>query len=209
MHSVSRIKQRKNKMKKIMIMAVAAIMAVSANAAMVDWTVARQAWGAEGGAAFEGASGGTIYAFLADDSTAVQAILSATTVGDTLDFSSIAVSEKTTTNSRGAASGMLQGDSIAAGSEYGIFFVALNADSTKYLVSNTMTGKAYDASSAATSVPAAWAADAIVTGTWADFKAKEEEEPVVPGPGGNVPEPTSGLLMLIGAAGLALRRKNA
>jgi hypothetical protein len=197
-------------MKKIMIMAVAAIMAVSANAAMVDWTVARQAWGAEGGAAFEGALGGTIYAFLADDSTAVQAILSATTVGDTLDFSSIAVSEKTTfTNARGAAGGTLVGDSIAAGSEYGIFFVALNADSTKYLVSNTMTGKAYDASSAATSVPAAWAADAIVTGTWADFKAKEEEEPVVPGPGGNVPEPTSGLLMLIGAAGLALRRKNA
>ena len=42
-----------------------------------------------------------------------------------------------------------------------------------------------------------------VAGAWSSVKASEPEPPI------DSPEPTSGLLMLIGAAGLALRRKRA
>ena len=196
-------------MKKLMVVAATAVLAVSANAAMLDWAIMRQAWDSTAGVAFEGAAGGNVYAFLSSDLAAVQAIIDSTASGSAFDFSSIAVKDATTfTNGKGAAMGALSSDSIVAGNNYDVFFVAMSADSSQYMVSGTVSGKAYDASSAATAVTAQWDADHMVSST-AGWTAVGGGSGGGGGGGGStIPEPTSGLLLLLGVAGLALRRKN-
>ena len=72
-----------------------------------------------------------------------------------------------------------------------------------YYLSGAQTGTSYDGSAEyPTGTAALWGSDDYSTANWHAVSTSG-------GGGESVPEPTSGLLMLIGAAGLALRRKRA
>ena len=80
------------------------------------------------------------------------------------------------------------------------YYVIVSADSTKYAVSDLYPGSSYvynnDNTSGTPETSPATASFAANTASYSSFS-------------GSVPEPTSGLLMLVGLAGLALRRKRA
>ena len=69
-------------------------------------------------------------------------------------------------------------------------------DGGKYLVSGTSTGVSYD-SNPDDGAPATFTAGMMTASSWATYTPS----------GSDVPEPTSGLLLLVGGAMLALRRK--
>ena len=89
-------------------------------------------------------------------------------------------------------------DSIIAGGDVYARFVAFdsNTDGNWYYLSNESTGVGYDGSETyPTGTTVGWNATNYSASNWHEVSA--------------VPEPTSGLLLLLGVAGLALRRKRA
>ena len=120
------------------------------------------------------------------------------------------------------ASGMIKGDSITKESA-SIYYVIVAADGSTFGVTSVadMTGSVYDpdaqegssgantslSSSSITKSGIAWG-----TGGGGDpdpGPGPVDPDPPTPGPGGDgdVPEPTSGILLMIGGAALALRRR--
>ena len=185
-------------MKKIMIAMSAVAIAFGLNAATVDWQILISS------SATSYASGYTAY--LVNASAWDNAEISAATFSD----SSIVLDSTTFDSGAGKGSNKtyttLKADAATAGgrsvsiaslaeaSTLDVYYVILNTSSdpnTYYKWSDTLTGRAESGSEALGS-NFSIAGSTINAATWTA-----------------VPEPTSGLLMLLGMAGLALRRKRA
>ena len=183
-------------MKKLVITLGAVVVAAMAQAAAVQWSVAGKTFAPSGD---DPATNGRakyylVYAFSAADYSTVTTALSSGKVNDAV---AMAVSSGRTT-STGATSGSISG---VTGASYDMFLVAFDTysasdaaiDTAKnYLVSATLAATTFEPPATATTLEyssANWG-----SASWTAV---------------TVPEPTSGLLLLLGMAGLALKRKRA
>ena len=187
-------------MKKLMIALAVAACAVVANAAAFNWTSSGTASGKvindkSGSALYSAATPYTLYLFDA-----------AVTSQDTLlaglrdnkaitTFTSVA-SQTLANNSQITAQGFTYG---AAEQSYDFYFAVINGDDVFLSASKGATGQASDTVNVSFS-GISTATKKVFADSTATFAAN--------GAGWYaVPEPTSGLLMLLGMAGLALRRR--
>ena len=152
-------------MKKLLILAVVAVVGIAANAASFKWT-AGNIYGSDG--ATRWTSTVNLYAMI--DSVA--------TLVDTASVANGTVANKS-----------FSSGALAGGNYYDFFFTI--EDNGKIFTSQTVNALA-QATSTATITFGNMASATQNAGNWAA-----------------VPEPTSGLLMLLGMAGLVLRRKRA
>jgi hypothetical protein len=195
-------------MKKLMVLASAIAMACSLQAASFTWGFSSDSIIAPGGKAdVDFLAGGTAFLYLgsvtANENTfnfgTAQLLATAGQDADTYKFGVF-------DSSNPATSDLLT--STAAGQAYTLILVDKEIDSLTgyeghYILANGTSSEGTDPMSGDK-----WAVMVDSTAYQGDqwsTMTKEEDKPVTPG--GNVPEPTSGLLMLIGAAGLALKRK--
>jgi hypothetical protein len=183
-------------MKKIIFALVAVVLAACSQAATVSWTLAlgKTPYG-----------GYDAYAFVGN-SDAASAMATALTTTGISALTGYAWSGKLTTT-RGTATVNIENVEDSS-SVYFVLLSATEAGADVY-VTDAMSVAGYTYASGATppaTLPKSDAAAFTLAGTVATGSSTPE---VPPAGDGNVPEPTSGLLMLIGAAGLALRRKNA
>ena len=175
-------------MKKIMIMLGAFALAAVAQAASVDWKVSY----ANQGATWAG-NGATVMAF---DATDYDTIIDLVTVSgsETLaaDLSGYAIGSSTFSNSRGSAMSAV----IRTDDPPNKMFWMIFADGSTEAGSSVLWTAATDVTGSQYTPPA--------TGTALTLNAASFGNS---GEIAAVPEPTSGLLLLLGVAGLALRRK--
>ena len=175
-------------MKKIMIMLGAAVMAACVHAASVDWKVNYSGTGA----AWAG-NGATIMAFNGAD---YEAIIDLVTVSGSenlaTDLAAYSLGSSGFTNNRGAASTAVIRSDNAPNSMFWMIF----ADGSTEAGSSVLWTAATDVAGNQYTPPA--------TGTALTLNATSFGNS---GEIAAVPEPTSGLLLLLGVAGLALRRK--
>ena len=186
-------------MKKIMIALAAVALAVSAQAASFNWTSSGTASGKTinsiaGSALYSTETAYTLYLF--DAATVSQdALLAGLRDGGAItDYTSV----KTQTLAANSQITATTFDYGQAGESYSFYFAVINGDDV--FLSDSKTASGQTASTAAVSFSGVGTASKKNFGD-ADFSA-----------GGwytAVPEPTSGLLMLVGLAGLALRRRRA
>lgn len=182
-------------MKKLMLMAAIVCAATIANAAAIDWS-ASAVYDAVATAASgknTAASGWLGYVIMAADYDTVTADLAA---GKTDTLTSKAVGPVKTTDAKGKFSESTASGNIASGSQE-FYLIVLNsgtlADATGFAVSTKATATVDSALD--TLVAFGSMANATKnTSSWTAVAA---------------PEPTSGLLLLLGVAGLALKRKRA
>lgn len=183
-------------MKKLIMGVAIAMLAGFASAASVNWSCAGKTFGpSSADPATNGrAKNYLVYAFAAADYSTVTANLSAGKITDAVGLAK----SSARTGTSGAASGTIEGIS---GATYDIFLVAFDTytaadaglDTAKnYIVSATLSGATYVPPATATSID--YDSTNFGAGTWQPAAA---------------PEPTSGLLLLLGMAGLALKRKRA
>ena len=194
-------------MKKLIVVCAAVAMGLSVRAASVDWVYSVTGADANDTSLYTGYSA---YLF---DKTTWEAVDFATmavddVIQDSLDNS--AFGSKTTgmgTNKKrtwgtmnGTAVATTRGASVndkaAGGDAFNGYIVIFNADKSEYItqaVSMTTRGDSDSGTDASTSKPSLTSAAFAA----ADWKSTA----------GTIPEPTSGLLLLVGGAMLALRRK--
>ena len=173
-------------MKKLMIAAALALGFASMSQAAVYW------WGADGSKDLATYSGQTVYV-LASTFEWTDATTAADVMGE-------AVSQGTVVSTGRGAYGIAQqkfGDEAELPSTYKALFVLIDGDGKYAKWEETLTGNAQDV---ATPVTTALTASGIA-GHIADQGGMKSF--------GAAPEPTSGLLLLLGVAGLALRRRRA
>lgn len=181
-------------MKKLMIMLAAVTAAVVTQAASVNWSVAGRTFAPSGDdpATNGRAKNYLVYVFEASTYDAVIAKLAS---GDVAGAIAGAVDSGRTT-AAGATSGSITG---ITGNTYEMFLVAFDTysaadagiDTAKnYLVSEKISGATFGETDMASSID--YTASNFGSASWTAVSA---------------PEPTSGLLLLLGMAGLALKRK--
>ena len=183
-------------MKKLMIALAAVAVAAVAQAAAIDWSVANNAWTIQDGS--RPAQGTTVY--LINGATSLDVIAAAVadnTVSMSLDW---VYGSAATDNGRGRVQ-ELTTDGLTRGKSYDFSVLVIDKTSENgpyYMVSAKTTGVAYDIAQEDEAVSIAFTGDQFgsnaLTGGWTTA---------------SVPEPTSGLLLLLGMAGLALKRKRA
>ena len=184
-------------MKKIMFVVAVALLAFGAQAAAVNWTASNVYAG--DGTSSKG-SGYVGYLFLANDYTADQ-VKAAIDSGKWSDVSGKALAAQYTTTAgkyTGAATDSAVADALGGTSQsaYAVIFNAGSVDSaTKYYVTGDLNKTV---AATGTTVYALGSQAASQTATWGTVPG---------GSSGDIPEPTSGLLLLVGGAMLALRRK--
>ena len=177
-------------MKKLMIAAAVVAMAMASQAAKFDWE-------------FGDYSAGSDYAGLT-----VYSLIGSTAKTDWESLEQLvgaSVGSKDIVNVSGdyLAKGTSNDASIIAGSANDAYFVIVNAEGTQYMVTSVdavPANKIYDGQQ---SSPGRWDAldSDFFEGGWHDFSGGPTPPPI--------PEPTSGLLLLVGVAGLALKRRRA
>lgn len=176
-------------MKKLMIAAVVAMLGIAANAAAVSWSMtevqASPAAAASGGWVAYVMDASTFDAFAALDGDKVAAYVTAN-----------AIVSGSTTSARGKVTATVEGGNFTAGStvsSYMVLFDNANAANAGYYAYTT-AGNAV--------IPEGGADGNFAVGTFANATSTTGGWQTTA-----VPEPTSGLLMLVGLAGLALRRR--
>ena len=183
-------------MKKLMLAFAVIAMSVAAQAAAIKWSTSTALY--KGNATDTYA--GTVY--LVDSATISQTALLSAFVGGTLDITAYDVASATAAAGKITAT-TLNPVKMADGTEYGAgnvnyYMVAIDGDnifisSTKSAALSTIGTTTVGFALKAQSTAAADAAAGFTSGGW--YAA--------------VPEPTSGLLMLVGLGALALRRRRA
>lgn len=175
-------------MKKIMIMLGAAVMAACVHAASVDWKVNYSGTGNTWAG-----NGATVMAFNAAD---YEAIIDLVTVSGSenlaTDLAAYSLGSSGFTSNRGAASTSAISVDNAPNSMFWMIF----ADGSTEAGSSVLWTAATDVTGNQYTPPATGSALTLNAGSFTNS-----------GEIANVPEPTSGLLLLLGVAGLALRRK--
>jgi hypothetical protein len=191
-------KQKEKQMKKIMIIAAVAISAAFANAASVDWL---GSYVMQPGAS--SVASGYLGALFAADDISIADLSAQIAVGDFTGFNTFGVNQKTT-NASGSFAATSWGTMDAG--EHTFYAVVIDAstvaDATQFWVSGTKTEALVDGVGMETTVNFGLMTDTMTASNWTAITSESGES-------GAVPEPTSGLLMLLGVAGLALRRKQA
>ena len=173
-------------MKKIMIAAVTIALAVVAQAASIKWSANTIYTSAEGSTT----KAGSTYLALCyiGDASDVDSVVALIKAGNE---AAISGADTTKTLAGGLLSSSAVGD-YAAGETVSAFAIILDAktvaDANNYMV---LAPQEYTFGNAGESKALAWGSQAA--NTWQSTAA--------------VPEPTSGLLLLLGVAGLALRRR--
>ena len=181
-------------MKKIMIAITAVVIAAASQAATVRGTMS-QVQASDG----SGAASGYL-AMVFDAATAQSDVIAAVMAKDSSTLATLANdwNQTTTSNTSGLLSSAGNG-SYAASETFSVYLVVFDAgsvaDANNYFVSETKSGSINAAGSNATLAFGTFASQVAATGSSGGWVA--------------VPEPTSGLLLLLGMAGLALKRKRA
>ena len=177
-------------MKKLIVMLGAIALAIGVQAASVDWRVNYSGQGTTWSA-----NGATVMAF---DAANYATIIDLVTVSgsETLaaDLAGYSFGSATFSNNRGAASTAVTRSDDAPNSMFWMIFADGSTEAGKtvlWTAASDVTGNFYEPPASGTEFGLN-AASFANSGTIA-----------------NVPEPTSGLLMLVGLAGLALRRRRA
>jgi hypothetical protein len=187
-------------MKKIMIACAAVALAAVAQAASIDWAITGNSWSLADGTS-KAAKGTTVYLIDAAQWSIIEAaIKGGKDTFTTADAGILGVG--TTSNTKGAVAATATSSQLTAGQNYDYAYLVILDD--KYFASGTSNVAAYDPTDAVYSETQKVAFDAThstasssLSGGWQDVSSSD------------VPEPTSGLLLLLGVAGIALRRKNA
>ena len=186
-------------MKKLIVMIGVACAAAFVHGANVQWGVDRNATTMTQNA--------TVYAFLAADAAKVNTALGNTTAvsGFETALATAGVSysggySNGTGNGRGAVSGTLIDSGIADNSDVSLMLVVFDSAGENYTTVSGVTGHSFTAETAATGVKADFSSS-FSSATWTPVSGGSS--------GGGAPEPTSGLLLLVGAGILGLRRKRA
>ena len=183
-------------MKKLIIAMAVVCTAVFAHAAAANWKAsAKDMYNGTGSTADSALFSGTAYLF--DAGVTSQAALFAILEGGTAIGSSTAGYVASLTFADGAAPAVSFANGEQSGGSYTYYFVVVDGDNAYF--SNE---KAVTANATAT-------AKAIAFGSQSGSSALPAAGFQGAGAWSSVPEPTSGLLMLLGMAGLALRRRRA
>ena len=181
-------------MKKLIIFAACAMLAAVTNAAAVGWSLA----GATGYA-------GDAYQFFVVGQNGVSSVATITALLDagmsTADYAF--GSGTVAANGSAIVAAATSGKTLDAGTTYNSFFVIFDSDT---LISGSTKYAVVSEASNLTQSPSATAANiTFVAGNQSTFLNDASNWSSY----GAVPEPTSGLLVLLGMAGLALKRKRA
>ena len=187
-------------MKKIMIACAAVAIAAVAQAASIDWSVGMN-WTMQSGA--KAAEGTTVYLI---DSAYMSSIVAAISADGSLDASTKGIlGSSVTSGTRGKVSELTTTHAdLTSGKAYDFAVLIIDTasvkDKTFYAVSAANNQSAYtvgtdEAMSISFNATAINGENALSYANGTAWQA--------------VPEPTSGLLMLVGLAGLALRRRRA
>ena len=184
-------------MKKLMIAAVAVALAACAQAASFSWKTSAT------GKVYQPGSTtllGTATAYLFDSSAVTQASLVSAFVDGTLDLTTGNISSQSI--SSGVISSKTFEDGTAVGDQLTAYFATVvTIESKDYLfISDTVSGYGVEGKTTQLSFSAKNASQAAALDANKGYSAAGWYA---------VPEPTSGLLMLLGMCGLALRRRRA
>ena len=190
-------------MKKLMIALAAVAFAAVTQAASIDWSIGNNQWTLDDGS--KAAKGYTVY--LINGATALETIAAAinSSTGAFDADQSWVYGSAATGNAKGAISDVTTTtDKLTRNQSYDFSVLMIDASATggpKYMVSDTFTQTAYklgddEAMGIAFTSDLLGANALTASATAANGWAA-------------VPEPTSGLLLLLGVAGLALKRKRA
>ena len=181
-------------MKKLIVAALAAASAIAVNAASVDWSMANGvlAPSPDGSQSSGRCSYYTMLIFTASQADAVDSAIAA---GNFTSLGTMAVSTYQTAKG-GAFSGSVGGLTGTTATLFAVVFDTYSstetiADAGYYYKTGTITQSTYDPTGSDPATKAVFTS-AQMTGTWTA-----------------IPEPTSGLMLLLGMAGLALKRKRA
>ena len=185
-------------MKKLLIAAIALAAAVTANAAAWDWKTAKSGGAMNGPDTGSALASGTAYLFL---SSAAETVFTSWVGGTAL--SSIAGSLDSASISAGKIAAKSETFDYDADPLNVIFATTTNVGGTDYLyISTVASGAAVDVGKTTLQFKETSASSAALMLASGGYQGAGWYA-------ASVPEPTSGLLMLLGMAGLALRRRRA
>ena len=191
-------------MKKLFVATVAIALAVATQAASVDWTVAANSWTLSDGS--KPAKNTVVYLIDGGQWSAIQAAIDGgKTSFTTADAGIIAIGQ--TSNTKGTVSGgTATSSSLVAGTSYDFAYMVFDTAAGQFYASSTKSMAAYDPTDPVYNEINKVDFDAnnfVTTGLSGGWSSPGGSS------GGDGPEPTSGLLLLVGAGILGLRRKRA